>query len=423
MIAALAGSGHTVQPFKVGPDYIDPGHLSAASGREAINLDVWLMGRGGVLNSFVRNSGPGISLVEGVMGYYDGAGSSGVSSTHHVSSILGAPVVLVLDASRAGRSVAATALGFMRFRRNHCIRGIILNRLGSKRHEKICRDALEPLGVPVVGCIPRDARFSLPSRHLGLVPAIESRPGAISAVARGIAPFVDAAALARIARTAGPLPRSKRTMPRKKRAVIAVALDSSFNFYYKENLESLRRSGAELVFFSPSSGGRLPPCDGLYMGGGFPEVRGAGLEKNARMRSAVKKFAEDGGPVYAECGGLMYLTRSISGESGEHKMAGLFDAHTHMTKKVKLGYTRCSTKKCLISAIPRKFHGHEFHYSEIRGLPRDSKFAYTLLAGSGIRDGMDGLTVYNTLASYGHVFFDNAMADRLVDSCASYSRS
>lgn len=426
LIHALRRSGHTVQPFKVGPDYIDPGHLSLVSGNACRNLDVWLMGRRRVLESFVENSCSDVSLVEGVMGYFDGSsGDSNHSSTHHVASILGAPVVLVLDASRTARSIAATALGFVKFHRNSRIRGIILNKLAGPRHERLCRQALAQLGIPILACIPKDGDLSLESRHLGLIPAAESGPRsrAVLRAARIISDLVDTEALLRICSTGPELIRPQAQRRAAPRATVCVALDSSFNFYYQDNLEALRRAGARLEFFSPADDAALPECDGLYIGGGFPEVRAARLARNGGVRSSVRRFAERGGPVYAECGGLMYLADSITYGRRRHPMVGLVPGEVAMTEKMRLNYTRASVSRdCLVAPRLKKFQGHEFHYSEFRSLAADSRFAYDMRTGYGIRDGKDGLVIHNTLASYGHLYFDPGNASRLVGACVRASR-
>jgi cobyrinic acid a,c-diamide synthase len=201
-----------------------------------------------------------------------------------------------------------------------------------------------------------------------------------------------------------------------------VALDSSFNFYYKDNLDALRREGAKLKFFSPITDRAVPSCDGLYLGGGFPEILASSLAKNQRMKKNVKKLAESGMPVYAECGGLMYLTKSIHDGSKKHSMVGLIDAETKMTKKMTLNYTKGSIgKSCVISGGSQKLHGHEFHFSQLSSVPSDSKFAYNLDIGKGIKDGKDGLLLYNTLASYGHLYFDSSnYSGNFVSNCFKY---
>ena len=423
LIFALKKSGYSVQPFKVGPDYIDPGYLSEIAKKPARNLDVWLMGKKGVMEGFVENSTSDISVVEGVMGYFDGSsGESNHSSTHHVASIIKSPVILILDAAKTSRSIAATALGFKKFHRDSRIEGIILNRLGSKRHENLCRQALEPLKIPVIGCIPKDNTLSLESRHLGLIPALEKSQRKLADAAKKISAHIDMEKLIQICKNAKELPKVNTRHAKKPKVTIGVALDSSFNFYYQSNLENLQYQGAKIKFFSPMYDSKLPKCDGLYIGGGFPEIQGKALSKNITIKNSVKKFAEDQRPVYGECGGLMYLTNSIRYGSKNHKMVGLFDGQTHMTK-MKLGYTAINTRlDCIIAGKSKKFHGHEFHYSEIKSLASDSKFAYELVTGQGIKDKKDGLTIYNTLASYGHLYFDSNNAKKFIECCISSSR-
>ena len=427
VIHALRKRGLSVQPFKVGPDYIDPGYLSSVAGREAHNLDVWLMGRQQLLDSFVSNSCSDVSVIEGVMGYYDGhGGGSDHASTHHVASLTGSPAILVLDASKTSRSLAATALGFVKFHRNSRIAGIILNKLGSKRHEMLCREALAGLRIPIVGAIPRDPEMAMPSRHLGLVSTLGDRDlrRRAGAVARVFSKYLDVSKIAGIAAKAPPLQKRSRPARKKEEVVIAVALDTSFNFYYQDNLEALRRRGARLRFFSPVRNAKVPRCDGLYIGGGFPEILGGPLAKNLPMKRSIRRLAEAGLPVYAECGGLMYLTRQISSGAKRHKMVGLFDAETKMTEKVRLAYTKGTiVSPTAISARPRGFRGHEFHYSCLESLSSDLRFAYRLETGEGITGGRDGLVQDNTLASYGHLYFEGTTyADIFVRNCKKFLR-
>lgn len=428
IIHGLRKCGYPVQPFKVGPDFIDPTYLSAVAGMQARNLDAWLMGRRGVLDDFVKNSGDGISVIEGVMGYYDGfEGSSNFASTYHVSQIVKSPVILVLDASKAARSVAATALGFSKFQKNSRISGLILNKIGSKRHEDLCRQALSRLGIPVVGVIPRDSEPGLESRHLGLIPVgeMKSLEKRIKEIARTYSDFIDIKKIIEISRKAPSLDAAKRPSDRKERTRIAVALDESFNFYYRENLESLRREGAAIEFFSPIHAKKLPQCDGLYIGGGFPEVKGDSLERNGSMKTQILERAEDGMPIYAECGGLMYLTKSIRYGSKKSRMVGLFDAETVMQKRLKLNYTKAETLRASpISSAGATLYGHEFHMSELESVSRDSKFAYRMEIGIGIGRKRDGLLQQNALASYMHMHFAvPKVARNFVDSCVRNSRS
>jgi len=419
IIYGIKKRGYSVQPFKVGPDYIDPSYLSAISGKDTKNLDVWLMGESELVRSFVKNSTSDISVIEGVMGYYDGfGGKTNYASTHHVASLLKSPTILILDASKAARSIAATALGFAKFHRNSRIVGIILNKIGSKKHENMCKQALANLKVPILGSILKNSE-SLDSRHLGLIPVKEQRSlqNKIRKISREISDSLDIDKIIQICKNVPELPTVRSKKLKKPTATVAVALDSSFNFYYHDNLEALRREGARLKFFSPVADKKIPRCDLIYIGGGFPEVLGQSLERNRTMRNLIKKYAEEGMPIYAECGGLMYLTKSIDFGNKKYKMVGLFDAETQMTKKMTLNYTEGRiTSNCLIST-PRKFRAHEFHYSKIRNLPRDVKLVYELKVGEGISGRRDALFEYNTLASYCHLYFDSAKyATKLVSS-------
>jgi len=410
IIYGIKKRGHDVQPFKVGPDYIDPSYLSSISKNNAKNLDVWLMGENELVQSFVKNSASDISVIEGVMGYYDGfGGKTNYASTHHVASLLKAPTVLVLDASKVARSIAATALGFTKFHRNSRIVGIILNKIGSKKHEKMCRQALANLKVPILGSILKNSE-SMESRHLGLIPVKEQRSlqNKIRKISREISDNLDIDKIVQICKNVPQLSKVQQKKFKNPTATVAVALDSSFNFYYHDNLEALRREGAKLKFFSPISDKKIPKCDLIYIGGGFPEVLGQSLERNTIMRRMIKKHAEEEIPIYAECGGLMYLTKSISFGKKKYKMVGLFDAETRMTKKMTLNYTEGRiTSNCLISG-PAKFRAHEFHYSKIGNLARDAKLVYDLKIGEGISGKKDALSEYNTLASYCHLYFDSA---------------
>ena len=428
IIYGLQKHGFSVQPFKVGPDYIDPGYLSSISKNETYNLDAWLMGEKQLLNSFTSNSKSSISVIEGVMGYYDGfGGDSNYASTHHVASITKSPVLLVLDASKTSRSIAATALGFIKFHRNSRIVGIILNKIGSKKHELLCRSALEKIKIPIIGVIPKNPLLTMPSRHLGLISTLENNvlKKQIKKVSKIISENIDINQIIKIAKNSSDLTKKSKPILKKTKTTIAVALDTSFNFYYQDNLEALRREGANLKFFSPVKDKKIPKCDGIYIGGGFPEILGDALEKNQIMKKSIKKLSEDNLPIYAECGGLMYLTKSILSENKKYKMIGLFDAETKMTKKMRLNYTKGKIiSKTPISEKLHNFQGHEFHYSHLDSVSSDSKFAYILEIGEGIKKHQDGLIQDNTLASYGHLYFDSSnYAEIFVKNCIKYSKS
>ncbi len=427
IIHGIKKHGYSVQPFKVGPDFIDPSYLSAVSGRLSRNLDPWLMGSKGVVKSFVKNSDSDFSIVEGVMGFYDGfSGTTNFSSTYHVANILKTPVILVLDASKTARSIAAIALGFTKFQKNSRIMGLILNKIGSKKHEELCRQALAPLKLPILGVIPRKTNLIMESRHLGLIPVKESQSvkSKIRMIAKSISNFIDIAKIIQMGKKVSPLPKISLDKKPKYKTTIAVALDESFNFYYQDNLDALRTAGAMIKFFSPVSDSKVPDCDGIYIGGGFPEIIGESLEKNQRMQKAIKKLAEDHVPIYAECGGLMYLTKSIDYNYNKFRMVGLFDAITKMQKRLKLNYTKATVSHdCLISKSFKIIRGHEFHFSELESLHDDVKFAYNLSVGIGIKNRKDGLMEHNTLASYTHLHFANSsFAKNFVQNCIKNSR-
>ena len=282
IIYALKKQGYSVQPFKVGPDYIDPSYLSSISQKETYNLDVWLMGKNQLLDSFVSNSKSNISVIEGVMGYYDGfGGNTNYASTHHVASLTESPVILVLDASKTARSIAATTLGFVKFHRNSRIMGIILNKIGSKKHELLCKNALEKINIPILGIIPKNFELNLKSRHLGLISTLDnnSLKTQIEKISKIILKSLDIKQIIKISKNTVSLEKKLIPIRKKVQTTIAVALDTSFNFYYQDNLEALQREGANLKFFSPVKDKKIPTCDGLYIGGGFPEILSGLLEK------------------------------------------------------------------------------------------------------------------------------------------------
>ena len=426
IIHGMKDKGYSVQPFKVGPDYIDPTYLSAISGNSTRNLDSWIMGKDAVVQSFLENSHSDISVIEGVMGFYDGfSGTSNFSSTHHIASILETPVILILDASKTARSIAATALGYTKFHRNSRIVGFILNKIGSKKHEEMCRGALSSLKIPILGVIPKNSEFDIQSRHLGLVPVIEQNDlkQKIKKIAKRISSYLDIDRIVSIAKQTSPFLQASRQPQKQFKVTIGVALDKSFNFYYYDNFDALRREGAKIEFFSPISDPVPPKCDGLYIGGGFPEVLGQLLAKNHTMKKSIKSLAEQEMPIYAECGGLMYLTKSIEYGNKKYSTVGLFDAKTTMEKKMTLNYTKAQViSDCIVAKKSTELLGHEFHYSELKSIPKDSKFAYELSIGVGINGKKDGLIEYNTLASYMHLYFDrNNHSKNFVNNCIKFS--
>ena len=290
----------------------------------------------------------------------------------------------------------------------------------------MCKSALEKTKIPIIGVIPKNPLLNLPSRHLGLISTLENSilKKQIKKMSKIISENIDINQIIKIAKNSSNLTKKSKPIPKKLKTTIAVALDTSFNFYYQDNLEALRREGANLKFFSPVKDKKIPKCDGLYIGGGFPEVLGDALGKNQIMKKSIKKLSEDNFPIYAECGGLMYLTKSILSENKKYKMIGLFDAETKMTNKMRLNYTKGKIiSKNTISEKLHNFQGHEFHYSHLDSISSDSKFAYTLEIGEGIKKHQDGLIQDNTLASYGHLYFDSSnYAEIFIKNCIKSSK-
>ena len=430
IMCGLSKRGLRVQPFKVGPDFIDPSYHSLISNRQSRNLDVWMMGRKGVLECFASAcQDADVAVIEGVMGLYDGvSGKNDFASTAHVARILDAPIVLVVDASRGARSIAAIILGFLHFDRNLQIRAVILNKVAGERHAKYIIDAVaDKVKVPVIGVLYRNSKVQMQERHLGLVPALElkaAKNDTISRTARYISESLDLDRVLNLC-SSTVLLDAQYSPQRPAKARIAVALDESFNFYYADNLAALKRSGANLVFFSPIKDEKLPDdVHGLILGGGFPEVLADKLEGNRSMIRSIRRAVNEGMPIYGECGGLMYLTRSISRYRGERKvrkMAGIVDADTIMTGMLTLNYTDAHCTASIFGNM--HLRGHEFHYSSIENIASDSRYAYSMKKGNGITGKHDGFIINdNSLAAYMHLHFANRkLSDRIVLSSVKFS--
>lgn len=362
LMAALRSAGMKVSPHKVGPDYIDPGYHALATGRPGRNLDPWLVGEERVVPLFEHGAaGCDVAVVEGVMGLFDGRGETDFASTAHVARLLDAPVVLVVDAARQSRSVAAVVHGFATFDPRVKVGGVILNRIGSDRHEELCRAALA--GVPVLGAIRREDAVATPSRHLGLIPAAERSAEAMAAVARLgelVARSCDLEALVRLAHTAPALPGKPWEMPMTPgNAVVAVAGGAAFTFGYAEHVELLEAAGAEVAVFDPLRDERLPEGTGaLVIGGGFPEVYAAELAANALLREEVASFP---GPIAAECAGLLYLCEELDGR----KMCGRVPGVARMSEKLTLGYREAFARRSLLTREGEQYRGHEFHRTRL----------------------------------------------------------
>ena len=427
----LRKRGLRVQPFKVGPDFIDPSYQALVTNRNSRNLDVWMMGKHGVLDCFASAcKDADIAVVEGVMGLFDGmSGKSDFASTAHVAKILDAPVILVVDASKGARSIAAIILGFLHFDTKLRIAAVILNNVAGERHANYITEALmEIVKIPVVGILARNSKIKMEERHLGLVPALELKVNnsrVITRTAKYVAECIDLDKVLSLCSVTS-LPDARDDLKQPSRASIAVALDESFNFYYTDNFIDLKTAGARLIFFSPIKDQKLPEgVHGLMLGGGFPEVLADRLEKNRLMVRSIRKAVDEGMPIYAECGGLMYLTRSISGYKGEkkrRKMAGIIEADTLMTGRLTLNYTEAECNGSIFGKT--HLRGHEFHYSSIENIAADSRFAYSMKKGRGVTGNQDGFVINdNSLAAYMHLHFANRkLPEQMVFSCVRFSR-
>ncbi|MFI0168667.1 cobyrinate a,c-diamide synthase [Streptomyces sp. NPDC017095] len=421
LMAAFAARGLAVSPHKVGPDYIDPGYHALATGRPGRNLDAYLCGPELIAPLFLHGArGCDLAVVEGVMGLYDGAAGHGeLASTAHVAKLLRAPVVLVVDASAQSRSVAALVHGFASWDPEVRLGGVILNKVGSDRHEELLREALDSSGVPVLGALRRAVQVDTPSRHLGLVPVAERRAEALDAVAAMAAQVekgCDLDALARLAASAGPLPDTAWEPPgtaARRRPVVAVAGGPAFTFSYAEHGELLTAAGADVVVFDPLRDERLPEgTAGLVIGGGFPEVYGAELSANEPLREAVAGLARSGAPVAAECAGLLYLCRELDGRP----MCGVLDATARMTGRLTLGYRDAvAVGDSALAAAGTRTRGHEFHRTVVEpGAGAAPAWGVTAPARR-----VEGFVQQGVHASYLHTHWAAApgVARRFVERC------
>ncbi len=431
LIGALRRRGTVVQPFKVGPDFNDSSLLSAAAGRPSRNLDTWMIPKSTVLELFARGSeGADLAIAEGVMGLYDGyRGGGEEGSTAEVAKLLHAPVILVVDVSGSVRSAAATAMGFVAFDPGVAIAGVVADRVGGERHLGWLRDALVGAGIPLLGALPWEDGLALPERHLGIVPVAERNyTQRFDALAGAVARHVDLDAIVRLARQAPPVVVPGQSafpaMTPPPTVSIGIARDPAFSFYYQDSLDLLSSRGATLVPFSPMADERLPAVDGLYLGGGYPELYAADLAANAAMRTQLRAALADGLPVYAECGGMMYLARELVDAQGRaHAMVGALPiAVAAQTVLAAIGYvTLEAATDSLLLREGEVVRGHEFHTSTVVA-EEPLRFAFRVAEGRGIVDGLDGVTGPSLLASYTHLHFASkpVMAERFVDACRRY---
>ena len=409
---AWRDEGIPVVAFKKGPDYIDAAWLAWASGGVVRNLDTYLMDTADVVHAFHQNASVrGVNVIEGNRGLYDGAGADGIHSTAELSVLLDTPVVLVVDATKRTRTTAAIVLGCIRFDPRVRIAGIVLNRIGSERHRRVTTDAIhETCGVPVVGAIPRlRGGDPLPGRHLGLVTVQEhgQLAGVEQRLVEAVRGSLDLAAIADLARSATDLGEPPPPIPPVaggEPVVIGILRDSAFTFYYPENLEALEAQGAQLQFISALEDSTLPDIDALYIGGGFPETHGEALSDNRSLLDQIRRAALAGLPVYAECGGMMVLARSIRWQGRSLPMAGVLPMDMVVESRPQgHGYAEVEVDDDNpFFGVGMRFRGHEFHYSRVQGEP-DIDTAFAMKRGTGSFPGRDGVVCHNVLASYVHV--------------------
>ena len=415
LAAAWREKGIRVAPFKKGPDYIDAAWLSMAAGRPCRNLDLFLMSKRSVLRSFVTAGGKAdVSVIEGNRGLFDGGDARGSYSTAELAKLLKTPVVLVVDCTKSTRTMAAVVLGCQRLDPEVPLAGVILNRVGGRRHESVLREAVEEVcGLPVLGAVKKLPEELFPERHLGLVPPDEHKllAPAIEQAADVARRYLDLDALGNVARQAAEIELDTDEGPvdvesKPPVARIGVFRDAAFQFYYPENIEALVREGARVVEFSPLGGGQLPEVDALYMGGGFPETAAAELARNGPLREALRERIERGLPVYAECGGTVYLGEKLIYEGTEYPMVGALPAVFAFQQKPQgHGYTSLETvAENPFFPVGDSVRGHEFHYTYMQSSTSpDLRFAFKVLRGHGFDGQHDGLCRGNVLACYTHV--------------------
>jgi len=419
--------GLSVQPFKKGPDFIDPMWLNIASGKRTYNLDFYFMSKNKIKNHFLTHSlSSDISIVEGNHGLHDSFDIYGKSSNAEMAKLLGLPVILLIDVGELNRGVVPLILGFKEFDKNVNIKGIILNKVHSKRHEKnLLRAVKYYTDLKVVGNIPNNTEFSVKQRHLGLLSTLsaEEIEKLVEEMSSKVSEYLDLDGIVKISKTAESYAgtglkdisylsiKSGSKRPVRNTLKIGLAFDNAFNFYYNENFEALENLGCEIVKFSPIADTHLPEVDALYIGGGFPEIFSGDLQANTAIRKEIKQKIERGLPVYAECGGLMYLCKSISYEDNYNEMVGVIDADVKLTKKPKgHGYTKLTPYSygkgggSLWFNKIKLIKGHEFHHSYLEMPPDRYKFVFKMKKGYGVDGISDGIAYKNLLAGYTHIY-------------------
>ena len=417
IIAALRSLGRSIAPFKKGPDYIDAGWLALAAGRPCYNLDTFLIDRNTILGSYhAHTQNIDFSVIEGNRGLYDCINTDGATSTAELAKLLGLPVILCIDATKTTRTMAAVVGGINAFDPGVHIGGVVLNRVAGKRHQSILTRSIEEYtGIPVLGAVPKLKEQRFPERHMGLVPTPEHRwaQPAIDAIRLVAQKHLDLERIQRLAETATPIEGGNKSPAPTHEPIsvgakpkIGILRDAAFQFYYPENLEALEAAGAELVFTSPLTDKHLPPVDALYIGGGFPETNARELEANTDYRNEVRWLAQKGLPIYAECGGLMYLGEALHLETGEFQMTGVLPVVFGFSRRPQgHGYTIVQVEKANpFYPVGTKLLGHEFHYSSVKMWKGSGdNLAFHMQRGNGVLDGRDGVCVKNVLATYTHI--------------------
>ncbi len=431
ILAALSRMGLGVQPYKVGPDYIDPGWHFCAAGQRSHNLDSWMGTNEVVQTVFCKHAaGSDISVIEGVMGLFDGVKGGGIKgSSAHIAMILKVPVILVVNVMGMAQSCVALVKGFMEYQPGLQLAGVILNQ-AADFHQSYLKKALEDeLGIPVLGCLSRCSDIQMPARHLGLLPAAEhdSVNDIIGTMADLVEASVDLEGLLHIARKANGIDFTPVPGMSAKVTCIGVARDEAFSFYYQDSLDYLEEIGAELCYFSPLHDSELPAVDGLYLGGGFPEMFLPQLAANQAMHGALRRAYQAGMPIYGECGALMYLSTGITDfEQATWPGVGIVPAVSSMERRlVGMGYIDATARyDSILARAGESVRGHEFHYSTISPVD-ESSAAYSLTGGKGASDRLEGYNAGNLLASYVHLHLRSnpGAAKRFIASCLEYRQS
>jgi len=439
IMSALVKRGMMVQGFKSGPDYIDPSHHNLVTGNASRNLDTWIMGNDVCRELFERSAiKADVSVIEGVMGLYDGSiDSTGPGSTAHLAKVLKAPVILVINAKGMAQSAGAMVLGYKEFDKDINLAGVIVNNVAGQSHYDYVKKSIEETcSIPVLGYLQKDKEITIPERHLGLIPSSENKSPSILYERLGemVLETIDIDKLLKVACSADDFPNYKKTTFQENNRnfdiQIALAKDEAFCFYYQDDIELFESLGATISYFSPLNDERIPDdVDGIFIGGGFPELYAERLMKNTSMRNAILDAASQGTVIYGECGGMMYLLEElIDTEERSFRMCGVLEGTSRMeNKRQGLGYVSvsalCDNPLCKKGDT---FRAHEFHWSRLLDIPKDTVFAYETRKSNGKRCGLDGIyNKDNIIASYTHVHFSSnpELAHNLLISISNASRN